>query len=122
MTYASMGGMNLPGAPGVAESEQNAAAGIGGLATYTPMVLSGSLGWVRITPPQAVARAACLAVTAYMHLMSPDVPLKHLDAMAEVAIRALEHGAASVNVVDECHRVDRGCPPLPPWPGEKPPR
>ena len=40
--------------------------------------------------------------------MRPDVPLKNLDAQAEAAIRALEAGAASVNVIDERHRVDRG--------------
>lgn len=77
------------------------------------MVLSGSLGWVRIAAPQAAARAACLAVTSYMHLMHPDAPLRNLDAQAEAAIRALENGAASVNIIDDLHRVDRGCPAPP---------
>lgn len=114
--------MNLPVDPGGdgIEPDQNAA--IGRLATFTPMVLTGSLGWVRISAPQAAARPACLAVTAYMHLMRPDMPLKNLDAKAEAAIRALEDGAASVNVIDDLHRVDRDCPLVPPRLGEKPPR
>jgi hypothetical protein len=123
MTYASMGGMNPPADPGGdgTESDQNGP-DIGALATFTPMVLSGGLGWVRITAPQAAARAACLAVTAYMHLMRPDVPLRHLDAQAEQAIRALEDGAASANVIDENHRVDRCCPLLLPQLDRKPAR
>ncbi|MGH3278918.1 MAG: hypothetical protein ACRDNW_07255 [Trebonia sp.] len=56
------------------------------------MALSGGPGWTRITAPQAAARPACLAVTAYIHLMRPDVQLKNLDAQAERAIRALEDG------------------------------
>lgn len=111
MWYASMGGMNPPADPG-GDSIDSAheAPGIGGLATFTPLALSGSLGWVRIAAPQAVPRAACLAVTAYIHLMRPDMPLKYLNAQAEAAIRALEEGAARVNVIDERHRVDRDCP------------
>jgi hypothetical protein len=105
-----MGGMNLPADPGDGTGSDRRAPGIGGLATFTPLVLSGTLGWTRIAAPQAAARAACLAVTAYIHLMRPGVPLKNLDALAETAIRALEDGAASVNVIDECHRVDRSCP------------
>jgi hypothetical protein len=115
--------MNLPADPGGGGPElARMAANIGGLATFAPMVLSGSLGWVRIAAPQGAARAACLAVTAYIHLMQPDVPLRKLDAEAEAAIRALEDGAASVNVIDECHRVDRCCSFLSSRPGEWPPR
>lgn len=117
---ASMGGMNLPADPGGDGTEPDQNAAIGGMATFTPMVLTGSLGWVRIAAPQAAARPACLAVTAYMHLIRPDMPLKNLDAKAEAAIRALEDGAASVNVIDDLHRVDRDCPFLAPRPDGKP--
>jgi ribosomal protein S11 len=77
---------------------------------FTPMVLSGCLGWVRISAPQSGARAACLAVTTHIHLMRPDIPLRDLDARAEAAIRALEDGADSVTVIDDQHRVDRTGP------------
>jgi hypothetical protein len=81
-------------------------------AQFTPLVFSGCLGWVRICAPHGGARAACLAITAHIHLMSPGTPLRELDALAEPAIRALEDGAASVTVIDACHRVDRSglCP------------
>lgn len=115
--------MNLPAVPGGDDTGiDQSAADIAGQATFTPMVLSGSLGWVRIAAPQAAARAACLAVTAYWHLMRPEVPLRNLDALAETAIRALEGGAVGVNVIDECHRVDRDRPTGTPWPGGIPPR
>jgi hypothetical protein len=71
------------------------------------MVFSGCLGWVRISASQGGARAACLAVTAHIHLMRPDIPLRDLDARAEAAIRALEDGADSVTVIDDQHRVAR---------------
>jgi hypothetical protein len=81
------------------------------LEAFTPMTLCDRLGWVRICAPQPRPRAACLAVTAYIHLMRPAFPLRSLDARAEEAIRALETGAASVTVIDDHHRVDRSGPP-----------
>jgi hypothetical protein len=70
--------MNLPADPdGEGTDPDHRAPGIGGSATFTPLVLTGSLGWVRIAAPQAATRAACLAAAAYIHLMRPDVPLKH---------------------------------------------
>jgi hypothetical protein len=77
-----------------------------GPATFTPMAFDG-LAWSRITSPQQDARAACLLVTAHIHLFRPEVPLRDLDARAEPAIRELEDGAASVMVIDDRHRVDR---------------
>lgn len=76
--------MNPPADPGGDSTDpDHRAPSIGGLATFTPLALSGSLGWVRVAAPQAVPREACLAITAYIHLMRPDVPLKYLDAQAE---------------------------------------
>lgn len=98
----------VPGHGNAAPGEVPADASM--LAVFTPLVLSGSLGWVQVTAPQDTARAACLAVTAYIHLMRPDLPLRDLDAKAEAAIRALEDGAASANVIDELYRVDRSSP------------
>jgi len=63
--------------------------------------------WSRITAPQQDARAACLLVTAYIHLFRPEVPLRDLDTKAEAAIRELEDGAATVMIIDDLHRVDR---------------
>jgi hypothetical protein len=77
-----------------------------GLAAFTPMVFDG-LAWSRIVGPQQDARAACLLVTAHIHLFRPQVPLRDLDARAEAAIRELEDGAATVMVIDDRHRVDR---------------
>lgn len=74
---------------------------------FIPMAYTDGLGWTRITAPQAEARTACLSVTAHIHLMRPDLPLRELDVGAEPAIRALEDGAASVTVIDDLHRVDR---------------
>jgi len=84
----------------------NRRAGPDGLAAFTPMTFDG-LAWSRITSPQRDARAACLLVTAHIHLFRPEVPLRDLDARAEPAIRELEDGAASVMVIDGRHRVDR---------------
>ena len=78
----------------------------GSWVTFTPLVFDG-LTWSRITAPQQDARAACLLVTAHIHLFRPEVPLRDLDALAEAAIRKLEDGAATVTVVDDLHRVDR---------------
>jgi hypothetical protein len=64
----------------------------------------------RITSPQLDARAACLLVTARIHLFRPQVPLRDLDARAGPAIRELEGGAGSVMVIDDRHRVDRAGP------------
>jgi hypothetical protein len=106
--------MNLPGGHGHHDSP---AAGsprhAGGWAVFTPLVFTDGLGWTRITRPQPEARAACLYVSAHIHLMQPALPLRDLDARAEAAIRALENGAASVTVIDDLHRVDRAglCPP-----------
>lgn len=76
------------------------------LATFIPMAFDG-LAWTRIVGPQRAARAACLLAAAHVHLFRPEVPLRDLDARAEPAIRALEGGAATVMVIDDCHRVDR---------------
>jgi len=76
-------------------------------AEFVPLVFNDCLGWVRITVPQPGARAACLSVTAHIHLMQPRIPLRELDAQTESAIRALEDGADTVAVVNEFHRVDR---------------
>jgi hypothetical protein len=77
------------------------------LAMFIPMAFIDGLGWVPITGPQAAPRAACLSVTARIHLLNPDLPLRDLDARAQDAIDALEGGARSVTVIDEFHRVDR---------------
>lgn len=60
-----------------------------------------------LTGPHAEARTACLSVTAYIHLMHPQRPLRRLDAEAETVIKELENDALSVSVVDGLHRVDR---------------
>jgi hypothetical protein len=65
------------------------------------------LAWSRIAVPQQDARAACLLVTAHVHLFKPEVPLRDLDARAEPAIRELEEGAPTAMVIDNRHRVDR---------------
>jgi hypothetical protein len=78
----------------------------GDLETFTPMAFDG-LAWSRITGPQQDARAACLLVTAFVHLFNPELALRDLDARAEPAIRALEDGAPAVMVIDDRHRVDR---------------
>jgi hypothetical protein len=77
------------------------------LAAFTPMTFIDSLGWVPITGPQAGPRAACLSITAHIHLLNPDLPLRDLDERAQDSIAALESGARSVTVIDEFHRVDR---------------
>lgn len=74
-------------------------------AVFAPMVFDG-LGWVRIARPQRDARAACMSVTAHIHLLQ-GLPLSELDARAEDAVRDLEDGAVSVAVIDDTHRVDR---------------
>jgi hypothetical protein len=74
--------------------------------TYTAMAYDG-LSWSRITGPRQDARAACLLVTAHIHLFRPEVPLRDLDARAEPAIRELEEGAMTVTVIDDHHRVER---------------
>lgn len=76
-------------------------------AVFTPLIFTDGLGWTRIAAPQPAARAACLCVTAHIHLMHPEVTLRELDARAEAAIRALEEGATSATVIDDLHRVDR---------------
>jgi hypothetical protein len=81
----------------------------GSWVTFTAMAYDG-LAWSRITSPQQDARAACLLVTAHIHLFRPDVPLRDLDAKAEIAIQELEDGAATVMVIDDRHRVDRTGP------------
>jgi hypothetical protein len=91
-----------------------------GPAAFIPMVLCGCLGWVRICAPQPRPRAACLAVTAYIHLLRPGIPLRDLDPHAEEAIRVLEAGAGSVTVIDDQHRVDRAGPCPPATPGGSP--
>lgn len=78
----------------------------GDLVTFTPMAFDG-LAWSRVTGPQQDARAACLLVTAHVHLFNPELALRDLDARAESAIRALEEGAPAVLVIDDRHRVDR---------------
>jgi len=82
-------------------------------AEFVPLAFNDRLGWVRITAPQPGARAACLSVTAHIHLMQPGIPLRELDAQTENAIRALEDGADTVTVVNELHRVDRTGVPAP---------
>ncbi len=72
---------------------------------FTPMAFDGC-SWVRIAGPQPDARAACMSVTAHIHLLQ-DLPLGELDARAESAVRELEDGAVSVAVIDDVHRVDR---------------
>jgi hypothetical protein len=74
---------------------------------FIPMAFVDGLGWVPITGPQAAPRAACLSVTARIHLLNPGLPLRDLDARAQESIEALESGARSVTVIDEFHRVDR---------------
>ena len=77
------------------------------LAAFIPMAFIDGLGWVPITGPQTAPRAACLSVTARIHLLNPGLPLRDLDARAQESIEALESGARSVTVIDEFHRVDR---------------
>lgn len=74
-------------------------------AVFAPMAYDG-VGWVRIAGPQRDARAACMSVTAHIHLLE-GLPLSELDARAEGAVRELEDGAVSVVVIDDAHRVDR---------------
>lgn len=102
--------MDFPGArapDGRAATGSNRTGRAGRLALFVPLVYVGGLGWTQIIPPCAEARAACLSVTAYIHLMHQELPLRHLDAQAETAIKELEDGAASVTVIDDLHRVDR---------------
>lgn len=68
------------------------------------------LTWSRIVGPQQDARAACLLVTAHIHLFQPELALCDLDTRSEPAIRELEDGAPVVMVVDDRHRVDRTGP------------
>ena len=56
---------------------------------------------------QRLTKYGTLSVTAHIHLMCPELPLRELDARAEPAIKALEGGAVSVTVIDDLHRVDR---------------
>jgi hypothetical protein len=72
---------------------------------FAPMAFDG-LGWMRIARPQQDARAACMSITAHIHLLE-GLPLRELDARAEDAVRELEDGAVSVAVIDDAHRVDR---------------
>lgn len=76
-----------------------------GWSVFAPMAFDG-ISWVRIAGPQRDARAACMSVTAHIHLLQ-GLPLGELDARAESAVRALEDGAVSVAVIDDLHRVDR---------------
>jgi len=100
--------MDLPCGPGHhARAAANETEHPLGWATFIPLAFTDGLGWVRITAPQTEARAACLRVTAHIHLMRPEFPLRELDSQAEPAIKALEDGAASTTVIDEFHRVDR---------------
>lgn len=106
--------MNLPGGHGHHDSPRRwQPPAYGRLGGVHPLVFTDGLGWTRITRPQPEARAACLYVSAHIHLMQPALPLRDLDARAEAAIRALEDGTASVTVIDDLHRVDRAglCPP-----------
>ncbi len=77
------------------------------LAAFIPMAFIDSLGWVPIAGPQTGPRAACLSITAHIHLLNPGLPLRELDERAQGPIAALESGARSVSVIDERHRVDR---------------
>ena len=102
------GGMNVhpgPGRDGTAAPGGGRRAAV--WAEFVPLAFNDCLGWVRITVPPPGARAACLSVTAHIHLMQPRIPLRELDAQAESAIRALEDGAGTGTVVNEFHRVDR---------------
>lgn len=78
----------------------------GDLVTFTPMAFDG-LAWSRVTGPQRDARAACLLVTAFVHLFNPELALRDLDARAESAICALEDGAPAVMVIGDRHRAGR---------------
>jgi hypothetical protein len=64
-------------------------------AAFIPLAFADGLGWIPVSGPQTVARAACLNATAHIHLVNPALPLRDLDARAEEAINALENGAAS---------------------------
>jgi hypothetical protein len=104
-----MGDMDFSGEPG---DSARAALGVPGYVAarwsqFVPLAYVAGLGWVRITAPRPDARAACLSVTAHIHLLQPDLPLRELDAQAEIAIKALEGGEPTVTVIDELHRVDR---------------
>ena len=79
--------------------------GYGEWSVFAPMAYDG-VGWVRIAGPQHDPRAACMSVTAHIHLLK-GIPLRELDARAEDAVRELEDGAVSVAVIDDTHRVDR---------------
>lgn len=76
------------------------------LTLFAPMASDGT-GWLRIAEPQPDARAACMSVAAYVHLLRPGVPLCELEARAESAVADLEGGAVSMPVIDGLHRVDR---------------
>lgn len=103
--------MDLPGGLGQDGGSPSAAPrSAAGTALFAPLVFHDGLGWEPVTSPQPTARAACLKVTALIHLLRPCVPLRELDARAEEAIRALEAGAVSVTVIDNRHRVDRADP------------
>ncbi len=76
------------------------------LVVFSALVFDGAQ-WMGIGGHHPDARAACLCVVTWIGLMQPDVPLADLRERAEVAVRALEDGAAGVLVVDDRHRVDR---------------
>jgi len=98
----------MPSADGLGPGDASTGAEVPAhLAAFIPMAFIDGLGWVPITGPQAAPRAACLSVTARIHLLNPDLPLRDLDARAQESIDALEAGARSVTVIDEFHRVDR---------------
>jgi hypothetical protein len=104
-----MGGMDFSGEPG---DSARVVPGVPGYVAarwslFVPLVYVAGLGWVRITAPRPEARAACLSVTAHIHLLDPGRSLRELDVQAEVAIKALEDGAPTVTVIDDLHRVDR---------------
>jgi hypothetical protein len=99
--------MDLPGGPGQDGGRASAAPST---TLFAPLVFHDGLGWEPVTGPQPTARAACLKVTALIHLLTPGVTLWELDGRAEEAIRALEAGVVSVTVIDDRHRVDRAGP------------
>jgi len=78
----------------------------GSLAVFSALVFDGAR-WMGIGGPHRDARTACLCVVTWVGLMEPGVPLADLRERAEVAVRALEDGAASIPVIDDRHRVDR---------------
>ena len=76
------------------------------LVVFSALVFDGAR-WMEIGGPHPDPRAACLCVVTWVGLMEPGVPLADLRERAEVAVRALEDGAASIPVIDDRHRVDR---------------